>query len=322
MHASATGGARPIPPREFGPATSCQRPLSPSGRVTLERGAAEPPQTSVGLPHRGAKRLGTSRCQLCTECSFYTFCTYLTSCCSATVSPVHSSRSIFAPPWNSITNDPQDAPGAEHDDAAAFNSPPIVPGTYFAACASIDQDPTELMAKALGDEITPEIRRPRIVSAAWKRINTPGVGLGEERLQELEASRRLDRQEIRILLRQELNRAARDELPVVLGLYASALRFEGDLSRAALVFREGIRMAKELDALAAEAHLLIRMAYLALEWQNPAAALRHAQEGTLAYACLGEVERTSTEQPRKYRDCVIWSRWPLRIGMSKTRSHA
>ena len=161
---------------------------------------------------------------------------------------------------------------------------------YFAACASLDQDPTELMERALEEKIEPEIRRPRIVSVAWKRISNPGKGLGQERLHELEASRRLDHKELRTLLRQELDEAAQEELPLLLGLYASALRFEGDLSRAALVFREAVAMAKELDALSAEAHLLIRMAYLALEWQSPAAALRHAQEGTLAYACLGEVE--------------------------------
>lgn len=161
---------------------------------------------------------------------------------------------------------------------------------YFATCAQLHLDPAELLTKALGDEVAPEIRRPRIVSAAWKRIDAPGKGLGARRLQELESSQRLDRQEVRTLLKQELDQASQNELPLVLGLYASALRFEGDLSRAALVFREAIEMAKALDALPAEAHLLIRMAYLALEWQSPAVALRHAQEGTLAYACLGELE--------------------------------
>lgn len=161
---------------------------------------------------------------------------------------------------------------------------------YIAACASLDRDPAELLEKALEGKIDPEIRRPRIVRAAWKRIGTSGEGLGDKRLQELEASRRRDFPELRTLLRKELDRAARDELPLVVGLYASALRFEGDISRAALVFREAIEMARKLDAVSAEAHLLIRMAYLALEWQSPVAALRHAQEGTLAYACLGEAE--------------------------------
>ena len=161
---------------------------------------------------------------------------------------------------------------------------------YFATCACLDQDPAELIAKALGDEITPEIRRPRIVTAAWELIDSPGEGLGKERLRDLEPSRRLDREKVRQLLTQELRHAARDELPLVLGLYASALRFDGDLARAALVFKEAIEMAEALAVLQAEAHLSIRMAYLALEWQSPASALSHAQKGTLAYASLGDVE--------------------------------
>lgn len=161
---------------------------------------------------------------------------------------------------------------------------------YLATCVTLDQDPAELLAKALEAKIDLEIRRPRIVSAAWSRINTPGVGLGEERLQELETLRPLDRQHLRALLKQEVDQAARDELPIILGLYASALQFDGDLSHAALVFQEAIEMAKALDSLPVEAHLLIRMAYMALEWQSPAHALKHAQEGTLAFACLGELE--------------------------------
>lgn len=161
---------------------------------------------------------------------------------------------------------------------------------YLAACVTLDQDPAELLAKALRAKIDPEIRRPRIVSAAWKRISTPGVGLGEQRIQELEALRPLNRKKLRVLLKQELDRAAQDELPLILGLYASVLQFDGDLSHSALVFQEAIEMARTLEVLAVEAHLLIRMAYMALEWQSPVHALKHAQEGTLAYACLGELE--------------------------------
>ncbi len=161
---------------------------------------------------------------------------------------------------------------------------------YLATCAVLGEAPDALLAQALAGEVAREIRPPRLVGAAWKRIEMEGKGLGPERLTELESSSQVDPDGTRGAIRSELDRASRQELPQLLGIYGSALRVEVELSRAFLVLREAREMARTLDLPRVEADLLVRMAYVALERQSPVHALRYAQEGTLAYARLADRE--------------------------------
>ncbi len=142
---------------------------------------------------------------------------------------------------------------------------------YLATCAVLEEVPGELLDRALEGQVSPEIRRPRIVRTAWLRIGDrrSGPGLGEERLAELEAAVQTDPRQTRADLESDLDRASRRELPLVLALYGTALRLESDLLRAELVLRQAIEMARVLDLPAAEADLLIRLSYVALERYGP-----------------------------------------------------
>ncbi|MCP3960255.1 MAG: hypothetical protein GY719_20625 [bacterium] len=161
---------------------------------------------------------------------------------------------------------------------------------FLATCAALEVDPVDLVKAALDGEITPEIRPPRIVVAAWKRLGDDGPGLGEERMAALGAAVQAEPRQTRTVLVRELPEASRKELPLLLGLYASAFRVESDLARADLVLRQAREIARTLDSRDAEPDLLIRMAYVALEREQLPLALRWAQESTLASARLRDAE--------------------------------
>ncbi len=161
---------------------------------------------------------------------------------------------------------------------------------YLATCVVLGEAPDALLAQALAGQVPKEIRPPRIVGAAWKRIGIEGGGLGARRLAELDSSFQADPEGIRQAIKADLDRSSRYELPQLLGIYGSALRVDAELSRAFLVLRQAHEMARTLDLPLVEADLLIRTAYVALERQSPVHALRYAQEGTLAYARLDDRE--------------------------------
>jgi hypothetical protein len=103
----------------------------------------------------------------------------------------------------------------------------------------------------------PETRPPRIVAAAWKAIHSPGEGIGAERLAELEAMVQSEAGRARGILKRELGRAGRQEVPQVLGYYGSCLRIETDLGRAELVLKEAREIAVAVDAPKVEAEVLL-----------------------------------------------------------------
>ncbi len=160
----------------------------------------------------------------------------------------------------------------------------------LATCVVLDLDPVELVRSALDDRAAPDVRPPRIVTAAWKRIRDDAPGLGEERMAELEAAVQAEPRKTRSVLTRALPDASREELPRLLGFCASAYRVESDLARAELVLRQAREIARALGLREAEPDLLIRMAYLALEQERLPDALRWAQEGTLGHARLGDIE--------------------------------
>ncbi len=162
---------------------------------------------------------------------------------------------------------------------------------YLATCVTLDLDPARLLAQALEGHVEPEIRRPHIVAAAWRRLDdNTGPGLSEQRLAELDTAAQARPGQTRKAIKDELPRASREQVPRLLGLYATCLRVESDLPRAALVLKEALEMAQAPGLAAAEPDLLIRLAYVVFEQQRVAPALRHAMEATLAYRCLGDRE--------------------------------
>ena len=161
---------------------------------------------------------------------------------------------------------------------------------YLATCAVLDHEPAELLTNALSDDPLAEIRPPRIVAQARKRISAPGSGLGVSRLSALDRSFNTDPKKTLEAVKLALPDASQDELPQLLGIYGSALRIEADLSHATVVLQHAIAMARDLELPHAAADLLIRLAYVALDRQSPVHAFRHAQEGTLAYTRLGDQE--------------------------------
>ncbi len=161
---------------------------------------------------------------------------------------------------------------------------------YLATCAVLDREPGELLTTALSENPLAEIRPPRIVARARKHISSPGSGLGADQLAELDRSFNSDPKKTLEAVKLALPDASRDELPRLLGIYGSALRVEADLSHAALVLRHALAMARDLKLPDAAADLFIRLAYVALDRQGPEDALKHAQEGTLAYTRLGDEE--------------------------------
>ncbi len=161
---------------------------------------------------------------------------------------------------------------------------------FLATCATLELDPVELVKAALDDRIAPDVRPPRIVTAAWKRLRDDGPGLGEERMAELAAAVQAEPKKTRVALARELPSASREELPRLLGLYASAYRVESDLTRAELVLRQAREIARALELREAEPDLLIRMAYVALEREQVHDALRWAKEATLGHVRCGDQE--------------------------------
>jgi tetratricopeptide (TPR) repeat protein len=161
---------------------------------------------------------------------------------------------------------------------------------YLATCAALGLDPADFLRAALGDEVAPEVRPPRIVETAWKRLGKDGPGLGEERLAELESALQSDPRRTRGVLRREVTRAKRDELPRILGLYGSSLRVESDLDRAQVVLSNARDLARELGLRAAEADVLIRQSYVSLERDRLPQAMRAAEEATVVSARLGDRE--------------------------------
>ncbi|MCP3983692.1 MAG: hypothetical protein GY723_04850, partial [bacterium] len=143
---------------------------------------------------------------------------------------------------------------------------------------------------ALDDRAAPDVRPPRIVTGAWKRLRAEGPGLGEERMAELEAAVQAEPRKTRSVLTRALPVASRKELPRLLGLCASAYRVESDLARAELVLRQAREIARAAEVREAEPDLLIRMAYVALERERLPDALRWAKEGTLGHARLRDAE--------------------------------
>ena len=161
---------------------------------------------------------------------------------------------------------------------------------YLAACAALGLDPADVLREALGDDIVPEVRPPRIVATAWKRIGKAGPGLGEARLAELESALQADPRQARGALSREIVRASRDELPRVLGLYGSSLRVESDLDRARVVLSNARDLARELGLRAAESDILIRTSYVSLERDRLQEAMRTAKDATVLSARLGDRE--------------------------------
>ena len=161
---------------------------------------------------------------------------------------------------------------------------------FLAVCAALDLDPGEFIASAISGEIAPEIRRPRIVAAAWAQIREEGPGLGDEQLSALDKQVYEQPRQTRSVLVPALQEAQPHEVPRILGLYGSALRIESDLDRAEIVFKESLEIARDLDLPAAEPGILLRMAFLDLERERPANALKWAQEATLGFVHLNDVE--------------------------------
>lgn len=161
---------------------------------------------------------------------------------------------------------------------------------FLATCAVLEEDPDVLLGQALDGEVPPEVRPPRIVRDAQQRLSIGGAGLGATRLAELEASFQEDPREIRDTIAQDIARSSAEEAPHLLGIYASALRVDGDLTHALLVLQAALEMTRTLELPRIEADLLIRLAYVTLDRQSPLHALRHAQEGTLGYSRLNDRE--------------------------------
>ncbi len=89
-------------------------------------------------------------------------------------------------------------------------------------------------------------------------------------------------------MKRALDDAAADEVPRLLGFYGSCLRIESDAAHADLVLREAREMARQRDLPAAEAEVVIRLAYVAHEQEHSDRALALAQEATLGFARLGD----------------------------------
>lgn len=167
---------------------------------------------------------------------------------------------------------------------------------FLATCAVLEEDPDALLGQALDGDVPPEVRPPRVVKSAWARIERtdPSSEIASDRLSKLRNRLQVDPEGTRKRVAQALESASREQLPELLGIYASALRAEADHSHAHLVFREATRMARALGAPAAEAGLLIRWAYLALEYRGPRHALRRAQDALVSYPRLNDREGEGT----------------------------
>jgi tetratricopeptide (TPR) repeat protein len=161
---------------------------------------------------------------------------------------------------------------------------------FLATCAEPELDPADFIREALGDQVSPEIRPPRIVETTWKRIRQSGPGLGQARLAELEASLQSNPRQTRGILSRIVGEARREELPRILGLYGSSLRVESDLDRSKVVLSSARDLARELSLPLAEADILIRRAYVSLERDRLPEAMRKAEESTVISARFDDRE--------------------------------
>ncbi len=165
---------------------------------------------------------------------------------------------------------------------------------FLAACSALELEPVEFIRDALGDQIAPEVRTPRIVGRAQARIAGDGPGIGEDRLVALASALQSRPRQTRTALSRELNRAKKDELPRILGLYGSCLRIESDIDRAWVVLTRARKMARELRLPDVEADLLIRLAYVSLEKNQLSKAQRYAEQSTVICARLRDDEGEGT----------------------------
>ncbi len=154
----------------------------------------------------------------------------------------------------------------------------------FATCSALGLDPVELMRQTVEERDVPTIRTPRIVSRARARLRKPGPGLGEERLAELEAALQSQPRQTRTAIGREIGQAAREELPRLLALYGSCYRVESDLERARVVLGHARDLARELRLPAAEADVLVRLAYVDLERDRLHEAMGLAEKATVISA--------------------------------------
>ena len=157
---------------------------------------------------------------------------------------------------------------------------------FLALCAVLELEPVEFIKAALRGDIMPEIRPPGILLAAWRQLKTAQKGIGSDRVQQLQSTLYIDPRGTRAAIKRLLPCASPNQVPLILGLYASAFRLESDLPRATLLLREARRIARDLNLPAAEADLLIRLSYVALEREDFPQAIRYAEQGTLIYSRL------------------------------------
>ncbi len=159
---------------------------------------------------------------------------------------------------------------------------------FLTTCAALDLDPVAFIGHALSGGHRPDIRPPRILHRAREQLEAGGTGIGDERLMALARSLRHTPLSTGKDLQEALPDATPEEVPVVLGLYGSALRIQSALVHAELVIKEALAMAASRPSL--EADLLIRLSYVSLEQEKPQQAIAQAKDGTLAAMCSGQRE--------------------------------
>ncbi len=161
----------------------------------------------------------------------------------------------------------------------------------MAACAALELDPVELVSTALDGQKVAETRPPRVVGRAWQQLDRSSAqGLDPAAFARLQASLQTDPRGARGEIRQAIEDAFGDEVPLLLGLYGSALRLESDLPRAAVVLRSAAEIARAADSPAAEADVLLRRSYLALEREEHTRAIRYAERAVVLFGRLDDRE--------------------------------
>jgi tetratricopeptide (TPR) repeat protein len=160
----------------------------------------------------------------------------------------------------------------------------------FATCYVLELDPVELMREVVEEREALNIRPPRIVGRAWKRVDIDGPGVGAERLAELDAALQTRPRQTRIALGRELSQAKREELPRLLTLYGACYRVESDLERARVVLDHAREMARKLRRPATESGVLIHQAYVSLERGRPHEALRRAEKAAAVSTRINDRE--------------------------------
>ncbi len=184
----------------------------------------------------------------------------------------------------------------------------------LAACAALELDPVELIRTALDGQTAAETRPPRIVGSAWQQLDRPDArGIGPAALAGLQAALQADPRGARTEIRQAIGHAGRDEVPLLLGLFGSALRLESDLPHAAVILRSAAEIARAADSPAAEADVLLRRSYLALEREQHTRAIQYAERTVVLFGRLDDREGegrgylargTFQFYTRQYRDAL------------------